>query len=473
MKNLVQVLTDYGESDFYPYHMPGHKRMPMTSVLEKIGKLDITEIDGFDNLHGATGILKDIQDSAARLYGAEESYFLVNGSTAGILSAVSTVLPRGGKLLMVRHCHKAAYHVAYLRELEICYLLADMDEVFDIHKEITAKQVEKAISANSDIGAVLIVSPTYEGVVSNIAEIAKITHKFGIPLIVDEAHGAHLGFHEAWPLSSCVQGVDIVIQSLHKTLPSPTQTALLHVNGTLVDRNKLRRFLSIYQSSSPSYILMAAMEESLSLMEQSGKELFKQFMLYWNEMICELKKCKHIKVFPSKTQTELASSKNDIGKLVISVKNTNITGQQLYQILLDKYHLQMEMSAGTYVLAMFTVADKEEGYKRLTQAILTIDEELKRNEVEKSNQCNPLPLKQMEIFEAWDKSREEVLLEESVGNVVGDYIYLYPPGAPIIVPGEVMSKEVKERVIDYVQKELPIQGIICREKKIYITIIKG
>ena len=214
----------------YPYHMPGHKRQAWGALPQQLYELDITEIEGFDNLHQAEGILQELQKKAARIYGADESFYLVNGSTCGILCAVSSALPSGGHILMNRNCHRSAYHGAYLRNLTISYLWPAYMKEYDIYDAVTAEQIREALEQEPDIGAVLIVSPTYEGRVADVKAIAETVHAKGIPLIVDEAHGAHLGLAEGfWP-NSCQAGADLVIHSVHKTLPSLTQTALLHVD---------------------------------------------------------------------------------------------------------------------------------------------------------------------------------------------------------------------------------------------------
>ena len=276
-KTLFTLLREYGESDFYPYHMPGHKRKGQGDFDERILGIDITEIDGFDNLHQPNGILLDCQRRAAGLYGSDESFFLINGSTCGILSAISAALPVGGHILMARGSHKSAYHAAYLRKLKITYIYSDINEKFDICEAVSAADIEKLLDENTDIGAVYIVSPTYEGRIADVGAIAETVHKRGIPLIVDEAHGAHLGFADGFAKNSCQLKADIVIHSVHKTLPAMTQTALLHVNGGIVDRDKLRRFLHIYQSSSPSYILMAGIDNAMQMIENEGRKLFADF----------------------------------------------------------------------------------------------------------------------------------------------------------------------------------------------------
>ena len=222
MQELDQKLTEYGKSDIYPFHMPGHKRRKFD--FPNPYEIDITEIDGFDNLHHAEEILKEAQQRAADLYGAQRSFYLINGSTCGILAAVSACTQKHDKILMARNCHKAVYHAVFLKELQAEYLYPKVND-YGIQGQITPEQVEDAFLKHPDITAVLITSPTYEGVVSDVAGIAKIAHAHGVPLIVDEAHGAHFGFSEGFPKEAGKEGADLVIMSLHNTLPSFKQTA--------------------------------------------------------------------------------------------------------------------------------------------------------------------------------------------------------------------------------------------------------
>lgn len=463
MENLYQQLLENGKSDFYPYHMPGHKRKPLTEVLKRVCDIDITEIDGFDNLHQAEGILRKLQNRAAQVYGSEECFYLVGGSTSGILSAVAAVANHGDTVLIGRNCHKSVYHAAYLNCLKLEYLYPETVENVGFAGAVTAEHIRAALEKNAEIKAVLIVSPTYEGVVSNVKEIAEVVHKFGIPLIVDEAHGAHLGFHELWPRSACTEGADIVIQSLHKTLPSLTQTALLHASGSLVNRERLKRFLSIYQTSSPSYIFMAGMADAIEYMAVNATEKMTMFATRWEKMLGELAQCKKLKIYPG----------NDIGKLVISVENSNITGQQLYDTLLSRYHLQMEMAGGSYVLAMFTLADEQEAYERLSQALLELDKELKPD-IRRTADATKIRLeKALELWEAWDKETETTEITACAERISGGFINLYPPGSPVVVPGEILKEDILGIIEEYIRQGLPVQGVKYQEDKVWLEVIHG
>lgn len=470
--NLYEQLYNYGNSDYYPYHMPGHKRRQLGQMPQQVTGIDITEIDGFDNLHQPEGILKDLQAQAALLYGADETFYMVNGSTGGILSAVSAALPEGGHLLMARGCHKSAYHAVYLRKLRVSYLYGKQTEGFEFQEAITAEQVEEALIKEPDIQAVLIVSPTYEGRIADVAEIARVVHRRNIPLIVDEAHGAHLGFASPWQKNSCMLGADLVIHSVHKTLPSMTQAALLHVNGQLVDRHLLKRFLHIYQTSSPSYVLMASVQDAMQIIQKQGVELFRDFWQRYYKMYRKLEQCRVLKFIPI---SELEEGRQDIGKLVISTAFSNISGQWIYDKLRDNYHLQCEMATGTYCLAMFTVADTQEGYERMTQALLELDEYLTDQICSCSDyvpQQPELPQAVYSLTEAWNRDWEMTEMSEIAGKTAAEFIYLYPPGIPLLVPGEVISSSLCEKLTNYQQKKLNVQGVIKREGKKYVRTLK-
>ncbi|MEE1516291.1 MAG: aminotransferase class V-fold PLP-dependent enzyme, partial [Lachnospiraceae bacterium] len=242
---LYEKLNSYSDGDVYPFHMPGHKRnMPL---FKSAYDYDITEIEGFDNLHHARGILRESMDMAAGFYGTKKTYYLVNGSTCGLLSAISAVVEYGDKIIIARNCHKAVYNAVYMNNLKASYIYPKPVENTSILGGIHPKDVEKALEENPDAKAVVITSPTYEGVVSYVQAIAKVVHEKGIPLIADEAHGAHFSMSGYFPKSALECGADIVIQSVHKTLPSLTQTALLHICSDMVDESKVERYLSIYQ----------------------------------------------------------------------------------------------------------------------------------------------------------------------------------------------------------------------------------
>lgn len=465
MDGLYDRLTEYSASDYYGFHMPGHKRQALSGIKLPY-EIDITEIEGFDDLHHAGGILKEAQGLAAKVYGADESRYLVNGSTAGILSAILGCTSRGDRILVARHCHKSVYHAIYLNELKPVYLYPNFEAGLHMNMDISVSAVRTALMACSDIKAVVIVSPTFEGVISDIRGIAGVVHEYGIPLIVDEAHGAHLGFHPYFGAGALAGGADVVIHSVHKTLPSLTQTALLHVQGKIADRRRIFRYLDMLQSSSPSYILMASIDSCVRMLDEQAEEVFETYVKRLEKLRDSLRglKCLH-----------LAETENyDRSKVVISVNGLGMTGKELYRALLERYHLQVEMAAGAYVVAMTSVSDSREGLERLQRALFEIDAELEEGKTDETCKAKQdsgigaagLPVNEqvmtcaraLEISDG-ESGTEGVSWQKAEGRISVEYAYLYPPGSPLIVPGERISSEAVSLLAEYEAAGFSIEGI--------------
>lgn len=460
MPEIYDSLNKLNKSDYYPFHMPGHKRNIQDNYLEKIAGIDITEINGFDNLHDAAGIILNAEKRANSLYGSDETFFMVNGSTGGVLSAVSAVTDTGDTILVARNSHRSLYHTAYLKHLKLKYIYPKIIDSLDAAGKVDPEDIESEIDVS--VKAVFVTSPTYEGVISDIGAIAEITHKHGIPLIVDEAHGSHFGFSDKVPDGAVHQNADIVIHSIHKTLPSLTQTALLHVQGKLVNREKLKRYLQIYQSSSPSYIFMASIDSCMDMIAGRREDWFNRLIRYRNELQTQTADCKYLYI----ADTNVIQ---DPCKIVIVTKKSCYDGQQLYNILEEKYHLQLEMAGMTYAIAIITGNDRNSGIARLIKAIREIDteisEEMHSENAVKVNffgeifrQRDKFPTGVLTIADAWDVSKEKILLKSAKGRIAAGFVNLYPPGIPLIVPGERYSEALVMQIQLYISANMNIQG---------------
>ena len=502
---LLERLTEYAGSDAYPFHMPGHKRREIPDGIpggfpDPYG-IDITEIDGFDNLHHAEGILKDAMETVAAIYGADRSWYLVNGSTCGILSAVFAATENGGKILTARNCHKAVYHAICLNRLEAEYLYPEEITEFRINGGIRAEDVRKALEKDAmrcagnsgdvrgkitKIQAVLITSPTYEGVVSDIRAIADAAHEYGIPLIVDEAHGAHLEYADqchSFPKSALEYGADIVIQSLHKTLPCFTQTAILHVKGKLVDQDRISRYLSMFQTSSPSYLFMAGMERCIRYMDGDGRNEMIRYEKRLERFMERMEGLQVLEVLDREICGKYRTVAGwDPSKIVVStMRAEDFHGEELAETLRRKYHLEMEMTAPEYVIAMTSLMDTEEGFERLGTALLEIDGALRRRmesgRKEKAASETPEglesklshPVRRMLICEAMDADTERTAFQDTVGKVSAEFVYLYPPGIPIIAPGEVFTDAIVEKIMAYKAAGLLVQGPADPDADVILT----
>ena len=458
--SLYDRLTAYCGSDAYPFHMPGHKRR--AGFMQDPYSFDITEIDGFDNLHHATGVLAAAQQAAADLYHSSETHFLVNGSTAGVLAAITASVPPGGLLLMARNSHRSAWNAAGLLDITAEYLYPVPKG--DINGPVRPEDLEDVLRRFSEApvpdhgkekklpSAVFLTSPTYDGVISDVRAIAETAHRYGVILIVDEAHGAHFGMHPAFPPSSVTLGADIVIHSLHKTLPALTQTALLHVNGDLVDRRKLRRMLSVFQTSSPSYVLMASIDSCIRLLSENGDMLF-------HEYVRRLTHFREHAVFP---QIRLLKT-DDPSRILLQPEN--MTAARLYELLRDRFHLQPEMLSPSYVLLLSSVPDDEEGFTRLLQALTELNDmpgslqpvdnaDLLRQAVLFQDR----PRVRCSVFRALHAEQKTAVFREASGLVSAEYLYLYPPGVPLLVPGEEITPSVIRRTDALLQAGYELQG---------------
>ena len=468
MQRLIDRLKDLKQSDEYPLHMPGHKRNMAGFDLEDAYDVDITEIEGYDNLYAAEGILKEVRERAREVFHADQTWLLVNGSTAGILTAISAVTHFKDTVIVARNCHKSVYHAMELRQLTPVYVYPQWIDSCNFAGEVTAEEIQRAIREHPQARAVILTSPTYEGIVSDIRKIAEIAHENQMILLVDEAHGAHFSFHPEFPQSAIRLGADLVIQSIHKTLPAFTQTALLHLSGNLVSQERIDHYLSVYQTSSPSYLLMSGIDTCIGLIQEKGSALWNPFLKELKEFAEVEKKLQRIQIISPYTKEMPVQM--DPCKLVISVKNTSITGKELQKKLLKSDHIQVEMAAPDYVLGILTMCDTKEGFERLKKALLRIDREIctKASEIESPSYISN---KTEVIFSPWEmenQSVEEIELSSAEDKIAGCYINLYPPGIPILVPGERITKRVLEIIQTITDQKLPIQGIVADQ----ITVMK-
>ena len=446
MKDLLARLTDYNKTGRYPMHMPGHKRNapPMPNPYT----FDITEIEGFDNLHYAEGILKEGMERTAALYGSRQCFHLVNGSTVGLLAGILAAAKRGAEVLIARNCHKAVYHALILDGLKPIYIMPLFEREFSMNGSVSPQQVQILLQQHPNVQLVVVTSPTYEGIVSDISAVAEVCHSKGIPLLVDEAHGAHLGFHPAFPLSAVSQGADLVIQSLHKTLPSLTQTAVLHVCSDRISAAAVQTKLEMLETSSPSYVLMASIERCIGLLQQNRE---KWFAAWAEELQTFQQKMKALGKFSCLNHVQANAIECfgiDPSKLVISTKNTSFSGEQLADFLRKTENIEPEMISANYVIFMTSLCDTQEGYERLARGILAADAIAEKQQKSEPWAEPVLPVQALLPYEAVMLAGKIQPLAESAGCITKDFITAYPPGIPIAVPGEKLSTEM----LAYVEK---------------------
>lgn len=403
--------------DRYPFHMPGHKRNKAFGIAG--ADIDITEIEGFDNLHSAEGMIAELEDELSDIYNSKKSFISVNGSTCGVLAAVHAVCKRGDTVLIARNCHQSVYNACFLLQLFVEYLVPQFDEKYGIYREITQKTVDDALKRFPNASAVIITSPTYEGVVSNITAT--------VPVIVDSAHGAH--FSMAHWLPERAVG-DIVITSLHKTLPCLTQTAVVNVyNEKYIDA--VKQYMDIFETSSPSYVLINSVSKMVEIIRE--KSLFDS--LYQNLKRLYSIKLKNLEFIPVDDKT----------KINVSTVRSDLSGNEVAD-LLRKMKIEPEMSDEVHVILMSTIGDTDEGFDLLIDALEQIDKKCLKGE----RKISPLPLPER-VCEMWQaENTMKTDFDSSAGLVCGESVFAYPPGIPILVPGE----KISDGVVNYVKNAL-------------------
>ena len=450
------------------FHVPGHKfGRSLSEVLKQealsLEALDYTEISGTDNLHAPEGVIAAAQKEAARIFGALETQFLVGGTTSGILGAVLGTVPRGSKLIMPRDAHKSVLSAVLLGGIVPVYILPEIDSVTGIALGLSADRVQEAVEAHPDAAAVLVTYPNYEGSACDLRSIAEIAGRHGLALIADEAHGAHFGLSEALPESALSLGADIVVQSTHKTLTSLTQSSMIHYGTERALRLKPRiaAYLGMLQSSSPSYPLMLSLEIAARHYEVSGE----------SEMSALLERIDH---FSEKAKSMgflmvhdlVALPKGfsfDRTRLVISGGRLGLDGYSLYHEL-EADGVIGEYAMPDYVVLIPSIVSDVQDFERLTVSL----DRIRKNAALPLNQSRQrapaikltsLPHQVVSAEQALWSERELVPLAEAVGRIAGDFLTPYPPGTPLLMPGERITEEVVSVVLSVLGIEHKVNGL--------------
>lgn len=466
---ILKSLLDYQKEDVIPLHMPGHKK---GKVYTKLGldilksnllNLDVTEVSGIDNLHSPEGPIKEAQILAAKAFGADHTFFLANGTTAGIYSMIMAVTQPGDKIIVPRNCHRSVAGAVILGRLIPVYIQPEVDDKLQIAMGISPCNIEHALTVHPDAKAVVITNPTYHGVCSDIKGIAAIVHKYEKLLLVDEAHGAHFTFHHGLPISALEAGADIAAQSTHKTLPSMTQSSMLHVRSKKVDLEKLRFFLQLAQSTSPSHVLMASLDLARYVMEKEGSRLLDEIIEYSCSARDEINKIEGIYCLGRDRIGSGGVHDIDETRMTVNFRDVNLTGNEVETFLRQDFKIQVEMSDVYNIVAITTVGDDENAYIRLVQALREIKSNYKNIIKKKTRACMPdtSELKPEPVLLPWEavyREKEMVDWRSSIGKISGDMLIPYPPGIPIIVPGEVITKQHMDHLRLCLDMSIKING---------------
>ena len=439
---IISFLTDHADKHTVSFHMPGHKgsaiykKFGYTEFLEKMMDCDITEIIGADNLFQTEGILKAAQEEYAKLYGVKRAYMLVNGTSGGVIAAIMASVPKGGKLVMARNSHKAIYNALLLANIQPVYAYPEMIEEYGISGEITAEEITRCLDENPDASAVILPSPNYYGICSDIRKIAEIVHSRGKILIVDQAHGAHLKFFSDcgfsdMPQSAEEQGADIAVNSIHKTLASFTQSAALTFNSNLLDHYTLEDKLQMIQSTSPSYILMGSLDINADIIKNHKEEVFTAWHDALAYFYAEAENISGLAV--------IRDAKLDFTKINLDMSAYGLSGAELEQMLMEK-GIYAELTTGNILMCMTGIGNTKADMEKLLEALREIAASHPLAEGKK--QTPPAVLEARFELCAVPSKKERVPLSEGAGRICASSIIPYPPGIPFICPGERITDEV-------------------------------
>lgn len=459
---IIDKLIKQVNRKMVSFHVPGHKngrifeRYNYKNFLQQLAAMDTTEIYGLDNLHAPEGMILEAQYRAAEFFGAEESYFLVDGTSSGVLSAIMAATCPGDQILVPRDCHKSVINGLILGDLHPIYIHPQVNHEFQISGGLTPERVEAALLEYPEIKAVVITYPNYYGICSDIEEIVSIVHRYDKIVIIDEAHGAHLRLHEKLPVSALDAGADMVVQSTHKTLPAFTQSSMLHVKSKRIDRQRLRLMLSIHQSTSPSYLLMASLDMARAIAQQDGRFLMQKLLEMIYRFHKDLKDEKGIRILNHEVIGTNGIKNIDPTKLVIDLSDLGISGPALEELLRTRYHIQVEMANVYNVVALSSIGNEQRDFDRLLRALQSIKEGkgIARRKITLPAYSYSLPPMAMTPRQAVYSEKKEIAFLQGSGKISGEYIIPYPPGIPILCPGEVITREM----IAYVQ-QLKAYGI--------------
>ncbi|MBQ8913329.1 MAG: aminotransferase class V-fold PLP-dependent enzyme [Lachnospiraceae bacterium] len=473
---IAEGLTEYLNETHSVWHMPGHKRKildfsdalenpaqafccekydikKLDMTLDMLHKMDVTEVPGLDDLHNPMGMILKSEKELARVYDTLASYYLVNGTTGGIFAAVSACVSNGDKIIVASNCHKSVHNIIDLLKLKVVYVKPDCNGA------ITPESVEIVCKNNPDAKAAVITSPTYEGVLSEIAKISEIIHGAGMKLIVDEAHGAHLPFINSLKKYSAIyNNADVVIQSLHKTLPSMTQTAIIHVMDEGINLN-IKKYLAVFMSSSPSYIMLCDMERAIDIALNKDYEAY-LMMLY--DIRDKMKELKNLTLLDNSKFFDKKNTEIDPTRLVLFAKEP-ITGAGFEKLLSDEFSVICEMSGINYVVLISTLFDTKDDFDYLYSSLKKIDDNYdyyikKIKDIE--NRTN-------QVYTFNTNCKDKVYIEKMVnmlndleGTAAKDNIYVYPPGIYIVKKGEIMKREIIDELILHVTQGRQLLGDI-------------
>jgi arginine decarboxylase len=458
---LLSALQHWANCDYAPFHTPGHRRGQGSSspMLGLVGtqalRADLPELPDLDNLFAPQGVIQQAQDLAALTFGADRTWFLANGSTGGVIAAILSTCQPGDQIILPRNVHQSVISGLILAGANPIFMLPEYDPDWDIAHGVRVRTIAQTLQQHPKAKAVLIVSPTYYGVCSDVASIAEITNRYNIPLIVDEAHGAHLRFHPDLPSAALDAGADVVVQSTHKTLSALTQAAMLHLRGDRVQGDRISRSLQLVQSTSPNYLLLASLDAARQQMAITGVQLLSQVLLQVKSVRDRLADIPGIRILASAIKPGFHD--HDQTRLTISVVDLGLTGFHADEILTEQLGVICELPSLRHLTFIFSIGTTDADCDRLVSAIVQLAATTHPQDIIPSApQFFPQPETVITPRDAFFSRSQTVSIDQAIGRISAELICPYPPGIPVLLPGE----RITPAAIEHLQAVLRSGGLI-------------
>lgn len=464
---LIKALHNHVLQGRINMHMPGHKQgMGFSSAFQNnLLSYDLTELPGLDNYHNPTGAILKSMEACSEAFGALKSYFLVNGSTSGIHASFLSCFRKGDKVLLNRNCHISVINALILFGIEPIFVMPEYNKEYNLPIPASFDDWKNALYENPDVKGAFVTTPDYYGICQPITELSTLLHCKAKILIVDEAHGTHFPFSKLLPETALEQGADICVQSFHKTLPALTQSAVLHIGSALIDFEKVQRAISMITTTSPSYIVMSSMDYARDFAKRNGSTQYEKLLTKLDELKDQLMKMEKLRIVPD----EIDGIKRDPTRIVIDTSLTDITGLELYELLYDEYGIVAEMCDTYHVVFILTMSNTSDDIAKIANAIIRIDKSIK-NISSRTCYDNPplsasISSKNYSVPDLYDflGSTRQIQLEDAEGCVSAGLVTPYPPGIPLLCPGE----KITENDIQYLKKLLTsgfdVHGLITAE----------
>lgn len=449
---LFTALKEHMNKEVIPFHVPGHKYgRGNPELLEFFGentmKADVNGMEDLDNASNPISVIKEAEEYLADAFGADHSFFLVNGTTSGIQGMIMSACRHGEQIIIPRNAHKSTIGGIILSGAIPIYVPSEINEELGIAMGVSAKVIKQALEIHDFAKAVFIVNPTYYGAVSDLKAIVRSAHRNGTAVLVDEAHGSHMHFHDEFPLTAMEVGADMSACSTHKTGGSLTQSSVLLLRGNIIEKERVKQVLNLTFTTSASYLLMASIDTARKLMATKGEKLLKKTLFLCRYAREKLNEIEGIYTFGKELVGSPGCYDLDETKLGIHVRKLGISGFEMEKILRNDYNIQIEMSDFYNVMAVISLGDKKEDIDKLINAVAQIAKKQGIHDTKNIVYIPDVPELIVSPRDAFYGHKKTVSLEKCAGEICAEMIMAYPPGIPIICQGERITKDI----IDYVK----------------------